>query len=100
MLYDCQNDQSDFFRAFSQNWEPSCILRLSYSSAALSCRIAVRNCLLDSLVRVNFPQHIIVAGHPDIKGRHQENANHQVGDQAADNDNRKWPLGVRTDGMR
>lgn len=70
------------------------------SSAAPSCRIAVRNCLLDSLVGVNFPQHIIVAGHPDIKGRHQENANHQVGDQAADNDNRKWPLGIRTDGMR
>lgn len=56
-----------------------------------------RGCISQAL---HLRQGIILARHPHVQRRHQEHADNEVGDQAANNDNGKRPLRVGPDSVR
>src|ERR1700679_3272801 len=55
---------------------------------------------LGDMGRLRFRELISLPGDPDIERRQQKNAEHQVGNQAAYNDDRERPLRIRSDVMR
>src|ERR1017187_5287297 len=48
---------------------------------------------------LRFRELIPIARHPNIQGRYENQTHRQRGNQAAYDDNRKWPLRVRTNGV-
>ena len=62
-------------------------------------RDAPGSLLLEVLSVFDCRQYIIFAGYPYIERRQQEDADHQVGDQATDNHNGEGALRVGADGV-